>query len=146
MIGAMSVYTIYGGYNLAYNALSPTDAEQLIPVGYVVPAAGEYTFQLDDQSNYEQVEHIYLTDYEKSRTVDLLDDAYTFETVKGKNESRFAINVILKEEKVDVTTGIHALETDNEKPQKFIYQDKIYILIKGVIYDATGKKVSEINK
>ena len=146
MIGSMSVYTIYGGYNLAYNALSPTDAEQLIPVGYVVPAAGEYTFQLDDQSNYEQVEHIYLTDYEKSRTVDLLDDAYTFETVKGKNESRFAINVILKEEKVDVTTGIHALETDNEKPQKFIYQDKIYILIKGVIYDATGKKVSEINK
>ena len=144
IIGTMSIYTIYGGYNLAYNALSPAEAEQQIPVGYVVPTAGEYTFQLDDQSNYEQVEHIYLMDYEQGSTVDLLDKGYTFETVKGKNESRFAINVILKEEKEDITTGINASEANNEQPQKFIYQDKMYILQNGVIYDATGKKVLEI--
>ncbi len=144
IIGTMSIYTIYGGYNLAYNALSPAEAEQQIPVGYVVPTAGEYTFQLDDQSNYEQVEHIYLMDYEQGSTVDLLDKGYTFETVKGKNESRFAINVILKEEKEDITTGINASEANNEQPQKFIYQDKMYILQNGVIYDATGKKVREI--
>ena len=144
MIGAMSIYTIYGGYNLAYNALSPADAEQLIPVGYVAPAAGEYTFLLDEQSDYGQIEHIYLTDYEQSRTVDLLDDTYVFTTDAGKNESRFAINVILKEEIEEIVTGIDEVDAESELPLKFIYEDKMYILRGGVIYDATGKKVGEI--
>ena len=146
MIGSMAVYTIYGGYNLAYNALSPADAAQLIPLGYVAPAAGEYTFLLDEQSDYGQIEHIYLTDYEQSRTVDLLDDTYVFTTDAGKNESRFAINVILKEEIEEIVTGIDEVDAESELPLKFIYEDKMYILRGGVLYDATGKKVREINK
>jgi hypothetical protein len=34
----------------------------------------------------------------------------------------------------------------NQTPEKFIYNDKMYILYNGVIYDATGKRVKEINK
>lgn len=146
MIGAMSIYTIYGGYNLAYNALSPADAEQLIPVGYVAPAAGEYSFALDEQGDYEQIEHIYLTDYEQSRTVDLLDDTYVFTTAAGKVENRFVINVILKPEQEEVATGTENIRMDNDMSVKFLYEEKIYILRNGVIYDATGKKVREINK
>ena len=141
MIGSMSVYTIYGGYNLAYNALSPTDAEQLIPVGYVAPSAGEYTFGLDEQGDYEQIEHIYLTDYEQGLTTDLLNESYTFMTATGKNESRFAINVILKEENSELPTGVDILQGDKDRPLKFIMEDKMYILRNGVLYDATGKKV-----
>ena len=146
MIGSMAVYTIYGGYNLAYNALSPAEAAQLIPMGYVAPTAGEYTFLLDEQSNYEQIEHIYLTDYEQSLTVDLLDDTYVFTTDAGKNESRFAINVILKEEGSELPTGVDVIGGDKDDgiPLKFIWEDKIYILRNGIIYDATGKKVGEI--
>ena len=146
MIGSMSVYTIYGGYNLAYNALSPDDAKEWIPVGYVAPTAGEYKFQLEEESNLTEVEHIFLTDYEKSTTVDLLDGAYEFETVKGTNNSRFALNVILKAEQEGVLTGVEEIDGNSELPVKFIYRDKMYILNKGVIYDATGKKVREINK
>ncbi len=141
MIGSMSVYTIYGGYNLAYNALSPTDAEQLIPVGYVAPSAGEYTFGLDEQGDYEQIEHIYLTDYEQGLTTDLLNESYTFMTATGKNESRFAINVILKEENSELPTGVDILQGDKDRPLKFIMEDKMYILRNGDLYDATGKKV-----
>ena len=146
IIGSMAVYTIYGGYNLAYNALSPAEAAQLIPMGYVAPAAGEYTFLLDEQSDYGQIEHIYLTDYEQSRTVDLLDDTYVFTTDAGKNESRFAINVILKEEGSELPTGVDVIGGDKDDgiPLKFIREDKIYILRNGIIYDATGKKVGEI--
>ena len=146
MIGTMAVYTIYGGYNLAYNALSQTDAEQLIPVGYVAPTAGEYTFALDDNSDYEEIEHIYLTDYAQNKTVDLLTDSYTFTTTAGKDEGRFAINVILKDEPDPISTSLEAVDSNSDGPVKFIYQDKMYILHRGVIYDATGKKVRQINK
>ena len=149
MIGSMSVYTVYGGYNLAYNALSPDDAKQFIPIGYVAPSAGEYTFSLDDNSDVNEIDHIYLTDYQESVTVDLMEQDYIFMTTSGKNESRFAINATLKEETdtptdIDIINGGGDLNAD--APQKFIYHDKMYILRNGVLYDATGKKVREINK
>ena len=44
------------------------------------------------------------------------------------------------------TTGVDNIGTGDEQIHKFIYQDKIYILHHGVIYDATGKRVITINK
>lgn len=144
MIGSMSVYTIYGGYNLAYNALSPDDAKQYIPVGYVAPTAGEYTFSLDDESDVNEIDHIYLTDYQENVTVDLMEKSYSFTTVSGKNESRFALNATLKDEP-ETPTDIDIINSEGDlnadAPQKFIYHDKMYIYHRGVIYDATGKKV-----
>ncbi len=142
MIGAMSVYTIYGGYNLAYNALSPEDAKTAIPVGYIANVAGSYTFSLAE-GNVDDVEHIWLQDYELERLTDLKDATYEFTTVKGKNETRFALIIELKK-KTDITTDIRDIETDGDGPTKFIYHDQMYILLNGVIYDATGKKVREI--
>ena len=145
MIGSMSVYTIYNGYNLAYNALSPANAKEQIPIGYVVPTVGEYTFALDESSNIEDVEHIYLIDYETSAITDLVTDVYTFTALEQKSDTRFAINVALKS-KDNAATGLDNMNTNGELSTKFIYQDKIFILHHGVIYDATGKRVITINK
>ena len=147
MESSMSVYTIYGGYKLAYNALSPTDASDTIPVGYIANAAGTYTFQIDEESNVEDVEHIWLTDYDLHQTVDLLDFPYDFTTIKGRNETRFALTIELKEEQ-EVPTNIDEIVQDGDAnmPIKFIYHDKMYIKQNGVIYDATGKRVKTINK
>ena len=145
MLGTMSVYTIYGGYNLAYNALSPANAEEQIPIGYVVPTVGEYTFALDESSDIEDVEHIYLIDYETSAITDLVTDKYTFTALEQKSDTRFAINVALKS-KDNAATGLDNMNTNGELPTKFIYHDKIFILHHGVIYDATGKRVITINK
>ena len=145
MENAMAVYTLTGGYKLAYNALSPDDASQPVPVGYVANVAGTYTFDLDETSDVSEVEHIWLTDYELSRVVDLIDDVYEFTTSNGRNESRFALSVELKDEQ-QTPTGILDAEANDGRALKFIWQDKMYILRNGVIYDATGKQVGETNK
>ena len=147
MMGSMSIYTIYNGYTLAYNALSPINASEWIPMGYIAPAAGEYTFSLDDVENIaEQVEHVYIIDYNANNIVDLMDEEYKFTTDKEQNDNRFAINVVLSQDKDNTTTGLDIIQGNNAAPIKFIYHDKIYIQSGGVIYDATGKQVTNINK
>lgn len=147
MIGSMSVYTIYNGYNLAYNALSPINAQEQIPIGYVVPDVGEYTFKLDENADVENIEHIYLNDLDMNVITDLLEDEYTFYASEKKNEARFVINVIMRSEQEDDTpTGLEELDINTNHAIKFFYQDKLYILRNGIIYDAMGKQVQTINK
>ena len=141
----LKVYTMVGEYRAAFNSLPEAVAELPIPVGYIAPIAGTYDFSLVE-GNYSSVKHVWLTDYETSRTVDLLDGAYEFETANGTNQTRFALNVILKPEAPETPTGTEEIESTDDGPTKFIYHDKMYIKQNGVIYDATGKKVREINK
>lgn len=146
MIGSMSVYTIYGGYKLAYNALSPINASEWIPMGYIAPTAGEYTFRIDDVDKViDQIAHIYLIDYTTNTVTDLMVDEYQFATLVGTNDTRFAINVILNS-RDNTTTGLGNIKGYDDQPIKFIYQDKMYIHNNGIIYDATGKQVTTINK
>lgn len=145
----LKIYTMVGEYRTAFNSLPEATAALPIPVGYIAPTEGKYTFALDDE-DYSEVDHIWLTDYENSVTVDLLDAtdyAYEFETVKGTNNTRLALNIVLKPEDIDpIVTGIESIDGYGDEPVKFIRQDKMYILYHGIIYDATGKKVREINK
>ena len=146
MIGSMSVYSIYNGYNLAYNAINPTNAHDWIPIGYSVPDVGEYTFSLDEDVDLESVEHIYLIDYETSEMTDLVEYEYTFQTSEKKNDARFAIQVRLSQKHDNTTTVLDNLNATDNKSSKFIYNEQLYILRNGNIYDATGKFVTTINK
>jgi len=147
----LNIYGVYPGDNLSFIAVDKTTAANSIPIDYQVPAGGDYTLQLSDRAYVmaDAIEALYVTDHEVSPeiTTDLLEDPYNFHVNNAEtNDTRFTISIKLKEQKEDITTGVNAVDVVSEKPVKFIYQDKIYILIKGVIYDATGKKVSEINK
>lgn len=141
----LKVYTMVGEYRAAFNSLPEAVAELPIPVGYIAPSAGTYYFSLVE-GNHSSVEHVWLTDYETSRTVDLLDENYEFETDKGTNNVRFVINVILKSDSENTATGLDGIDAKDDGPMKFIREDKMFIKQNGVIYDATGKKVGEINK
>lgn len=147
MENKLSVYTLTGGYKLAYNALSEEDAKQPIPVGYIADAAGTYTFMLDESGSLETIDHVWLTDFDLNRVTDLMDFPYAFTTIKGRNETRFALSIELTE-RVDVVTdtGGSVIDEGNTPPMKFIYDDKLYILNHGILYDATGKRVNCINK
>ena len=69
----------------------------------------------------------------------------TFNSEAGSISGRFSINAIKGVR--PVPTGIDIVGgTDSKEPIKFLYHDKVFILHNGVIYDATGKKVREINK
>lgn len=139
----LKVYTMVGEYRTAFNSLPEGVAELPIPVGYIAPKAGYYFFSMVD-GNYSEVEHVWLTDYETSSTVDLLDGIYEFQCEKGTNNNRFVLNIVLKAEHDNTATGLDEVEGDSQQPLKFIYQDKMYIRHGGVLYDATGKQVREI--
>lgn len=139
----LKVYTMVGEYRTAFNSLPEAVAELPIQVGFIAPQAGYYFFSMVD-GDYSEVEHVWLTDYETSATVDLLDGIYEFECAKGTNNTRFVLNIILKPEQENTATGVDEVEGDSQQPLKFIYRDKMYIRNNGVLYDATGKQVREI--
>ena len=142
----MKVYTLVENYRVAFNSLSEKAAEVPIPVGVITPGSGYYTFTLADELDVTEVEHIWLWDYEKSSQTDLLNEDYMFYSTPGQLEDRFAINVILKEES-EVTTDIILPEVgEQDVPFKFLWNDHIYIMYHGTIYDISGRKVGVINK
>lgn len=144
----VSLFTIMGGCDLFANALNAMSARAGIPVGYTAPAEGTYVFSVNDKENSMWVGNIWLTDYELNTRVDLLQTPYEFTTVAGTNKTRFALSVELRSPGDDTPTDIPEIDEDPETtgPSKFIHHDKMYIQYNGVIYDATGKRVREINK
>lgn len=142
------VWIMHESTRMAFEAMSEERAAGSVPVGYRAPEEGEYTFTLSDYSNLENVESVLLNDSEEGvYNYDLLNADYTFSSTKSiYNDTRFSIRIVMKQETPSVITGTETIDLKSEKPQKFIWQNKMYILRGGVIYDATGKRVMEINK
>ena len=146
---SLRTYMRYGDMNMAYVAINEVLAKEWIPVDVRLPQAGEYTFSLHEASIAGELEGVYLIDYTNGDQVtNLIEDSYIFAAEAGTISGRFAINAIVGEHKTP--TGIDAVQAgadmNSDKPFKFVYRDKVYILHQGVIYDSTGKKVREINK
>ncbi len=146
---SLKTYMRYNEMNMAYVAINEELAREWIPITVRIPENGEYTYSLHEASIADELEGVYLIDYQNGNVItNLLDNSYTFYSPSGIISGRFAINAIV---------GMHDTPTDvdiinaggdihSDKPVKFIYRDKVYILSRGVIYDSTGKKVREINK
>jgi hypothetical protein len=143
----MKIYTIIDAYRVAFNSLPEEKASQPIPVGIITPEAGYYTISLVDGLDISEIEHVWLTDYEKGTQTDLLKEDYRFYNAPGQLEDRLAINVVLSPKKEDVATGIEdTLEPARENAFKFIYRGQMYIMLNGVVYDVTGKQVKLLNQ
>lgn len=141
---AMKAYTLILDQRVTYNGLPFTAAQQIIPVGFRAPNAGEYTFSYKEDENSENIEHIYLTDMRLGVVTDLKDNTYKFASEIGVVDNRFVLQIVFSS---NVTTDVEeTFEQENGRPLKFIYQGKIYILRNGILYDITGKRVREINK
>lgn len=141
----VSLFTITGGNELFANALNMQSALAGIPVGYTAPTSGTYVFSRNDKVNSSWIGSLWLTDFEQNSRVDLMEEEYEFHSETGTNKARFVLNVELRSPGDDTPTDIEIVEDlDEESTMKFIYQDKMYIYHRGVIYDATGKKVREI--
>ena len=142
----LKVYTVADGHYLVGNTMTPAETEELIPVEFYAPNAGEYIFSLDDNSDIDRLEYVILYDAVLGLNTNLLTNDYMVDLDEtGLIENRFSIGLRIKE-KDNSATGIGDVSGDPERPYKFIYRDKMYILRGGKIYDATGKQVKEINK
>lgn len=142
----LKMYTVVDGHYLVGNTITPAEAEQLIPLEFFAPDVDrEYVFSLSSTTDEEKLEYVMLYDALGSAT-NLLQYPYSVVlTESGIIENRFSIG--LKAKSNDQTpTDIRDVDDGIEQPLKFIWQDKMYILRGGVIYDATGKRIKTINK
>lgn len=143
----VKTYMRYGDMDMAYLAINGTLAKEWIPVTVRIPEASEYTFSLTNSSVVGELDGIYLIDYGNgSKVTNLIERDYVFTAEEGTLTDRFSINAAVSEHKTPTSIEAIGGEIDGDKPIKFIYQDKMFIRYQGVIYDATGKKVKEINK
>lgn len=144
----LALWSIAGAEQLASNGLPKTTTND-IPLGYQAPREGSYTFALDmDESDMVWLKHVWLTDLVQGTVCDLMTGTYQFSlSTAEKRSDRFLLGVELQSEK-DVTTDIYSggISTDMSRPVKFIYEDKLYIMRDGLIYDMTGKRANVINK
>lgn len=147
--GYVKTYMQYGGMDMAYVAINEELAKAWIPVTVILPANGEYTYSLMSSSEVDELEGVYLIDYANDdKVTNLINENYTFTADAGTISNRFAINAIVGERQIptDIDVVNEGGDLNSDKPFKFLYHEKVYIYHRGVIYDATGKRVKEINK
>jgi len=105
-------------------------------VGFVPGQETEYTFSFMGEDN-----GYYLNDIKLQNSVRISEgETYTFTYEEGDAANRFyisrtAINA------PEVPTGMENLDAAAPRVQKIIYNDKLYIIRGGRLYDATGKVV-----
>ena len=78
---------------LSFVALNDTMAEY-IPLGYMVPQAGEYTIRLDELYNGDSFSSVTLLDTETGQSVNLKQGEYSFVTSQITNNTRFVLSVM----------------------------------------------------
>lgn len=144
---SLRTYMRYGDRNMAYLAINKVLAQEWIPVSVRLPQTGEYTFSLHEASIAGELEGVYLIDYVNGdRVTNLINENYVFTAEAGTINGRFAINATVGERQTPTDIDVVGANKNGDEPIKFLYHDKVFIWHRGVIYDATGKKVREINK
>ena len=144
-----NIYGVHTNGDLSWVATGPEYAAESMPIGYQVPAAGTYMLSLSEIYNSDGLDALYVTDHALSPevTVNIMSEPYEFSVNQAEtNNERFTVSVRVKAKTENGATGLGNVGADGEQIHKFIYQDKMYILHHGVIYDATGKRVITINK
>ena len=90
----MNLYTISSSGKLAFMAINEDLAKQTIPLGYSVSTDGMYTIAFDEQRyNRNDIYALYLIDYDRNETTNLLHMDYNFYSETGAHAERFALQV-----------------------------------------------------
>ena len=140
----LSVYTLMADNTpLAFQALAIRSSMQVIPVGYRAPEQGEYTFRLNEATSSidllnEQYEQLVLVDYQTGELTNLLYTDYTFYSERTQSNSRFAIYAVPRQ---NAPTDLPNAIGSDEEVRKVIYNDHLYILRDGNVYNGMGQKM-----
>ena len=143
------LWLVHDNKRMAFEAMTEASAAANIALGYRAPKTGTYTFAInEDVSALNEIVGVYLTDHELGVSdYNLLYNTYEFETeATNYNDKRFTIRIVLSDDSNGVVTGVGNIGTMKDGIYKFFYQDKMYIYNSGIIYDGTGKRVTNINK
>ena len=132
-----NIYTVVNGDQMAGNVVPAEEA--IIPLGVVIPAAGEYSFALPSNTNGMTVE---LIDYECGTSANLIALDYTVHLAVGTCEGRFALRM----QPNKVSTGVEngAVLSEAADVRKLIVGGVLYLIKDGTIYDAQGHAIREL--
>ena len=125
---------------LAFAAVPDSLAETRIPLTAYAATDGEYIFSMVDNNYLGRLQYVFLHDTQTGLVVDLLERDCAVNLAQGTNAGRFYIQCVFAAEAPEISTGVNHVDTENDKAQKIIYNDKVYIIYQGRVYDMTGRQ------
>lgn len=136
------IYSSHAYGEMAFAGVADSLLEQGVALTVYSPKPQELTVSMRDNRWLDRLAEVWLIDVETGTQTDLLDSDYTFEAKEGTTAGRLFLMGRFKAPRIP--TDIENAQSDKEqgtKVRKYIYQDKMYIVIDGRVYDATGRTV-----
>ena len=133
------IYSTHTYGEMAFAGVSDELLKRGVALTVYSPLAQNLTISMRDNNWLERMRYVWLIDHETGAYTDLLWEPYTFEAVPGTTANRFTIQGVFRTPQVttDVENGVNG----ENGARKVIINDKMYIILNGRMYDATGKIV-----
>ena len=125
---------------LAFAAVPDSLAETRIPLTVYAAAEGEYIFSMVENNYLGRLQYVLLHDTQTGLVTDLLERDCAANLTQGTNAGRFYLQCVFAADAPEVTTGVNHIKSEKDKAQKIIYNDKVYIIYQGRVYDMTGRQ------
>ena len=137
------LYSSHAYGDMAFAGVADSLLESGVALTVYSPAAQELTFSLRENEWLNRMEHVWLIDTEEGMRLDLLNGYYTFDASEGTTRGRFFIQGRFKAP--DITTALEGPsdQVQSTKARKVLIDQKMYIIVNGQMFDATGKLVNK---
>ena len=134
------LYSTHAYGEMAFAGVADELLEQGVALTVYSPKAQELTISMRENEWLHRMTFVWLIDKATGAQIDLLESDYSFSAEAGTTAGRFILMGAFFAPQITTDNG--TVQGDEDiKAKKFIYKDKMYIQINGVIYDATGKLV-----
>ena len=138
------LYSSHAYGEMAFAGVADSVLESGVALTIYSPKEQELTFSMRDNDWLNRMEYVWLIDHETGAATDLLYDTYTFSAPAGTTRGRFTIQGVFKAPQI--TTDLEPTSDSSLKgreARKVLIDQKMYILLDGAMYDATGKRVNK---
>lgn len=137
------LYSSHAYGEMAFAGVADELLEQGVALTVYSPKTQELTISMRENEWLDRMAFVWLIDKATGAQIDLLESDYSFSAEAGTTARRFILMGAFFAPQITTDNGMVQGDEDI-KAKKFIYKDKMYIQINGVIYDATGKLVKLI--
>ena len=135
------VYSSHAYGEMAFAGVSDSLLARGIAMTIYSPKAQELTFSMRENNWLNRLSSVWLIDNETGYRTDLLWSTYTFDAPEGTTAGRFTIAGEFYAPQI--ATGMEGTSVQDNKARKVLIDQKMYILVNGQVFDATGKMVTE---
>lgn len=138
------LYSSHAYGEMAFAGVADELLEQGVALTVYSPKTQELTISMRENEWLNRMAFVWLIDKATGAQIDLLESDYSFSAEAGTTAGRFILMGAFFAPQITTDNGTVQGDDEDIKAKKFIYKDKMYIQINGVIYDATGKLVKLI--